>query len=150
MLHLLGRFGIGGNKSSGMVHGKWGATSFTSLRKVNGISSSKDPVLGQQANNADSGIGVARKREWASPEGSQSINNASVVNNVPRPKKFFKSRDTASKPQDLMQQVNSETASEEKSHSILPRVETGNYIILQGIFHSWGQLYILNSRMESS
>ena len=132
MFDLSGRFGIGGNKSSGMVHGKWGSTSFKSMRTVNGISSQKDQVLAQQANNADSGIGVARKREWTSPESLKSANIASAANNVPRPKKFFKSRDTASKPQE--QQINAENVSEETLHSSNSRVEIGNYIVTHYIY----------------
>lgn len=85
-----------------MVHGKWGATSFTSLRTVNGINSSTDQSISQQPNTiADSGIGVARKREWAAQEASQSANNTSSMYTAPRPKKFFKSRDTTSKQEQL-------------------------------------------------
>lgn len=86
-----GRFGIGGSKSSGIVQGKWGSTSFTSLKKVNGIGSKNDQSITQQTYNVDSGIGVGKKREWTSSEITSSVNNASAVSNVPRPKKFFKS-----------------------------------------------------------
>ena len=81
-----------------MVHGKWGATSFTSMRTVNGINSSKDHSIPQQANTiSDSGMGVARKREWTTPDAPQSANNTSTLYTAPRPKKFFKSRDPTSK-----------------------------------------------------
>ena len=118
-LFTLGRFGIGGSKSSGIAVGKWGSTSYTSLKKPNGFSSQKDQAVTLQSSNTDSGIGVARKREWTNSEMPQSLSSSSVANSVPRPKKFFKSRDTSSKPSEQPQQVNTEIISEK------PRIEAG-------------------------
>ena len=85
-----------------MVHGKWGATSFTSLRTVNGINSSKEQSIPPPPNSiSDSGIGVARKREWTVPDAPQAVKNTSTLYAAPRPKKFFKSRDTTSKQEQI-------------------------------------------------
>ena len=126
MYYISGRFGIGGNKSSGIVQGKWGSTSFTSFKKVNAIGSKNDQPMTQQAYNVESGIGVGKKREWNSSEITSSVNNASAVNNVPRPKKFFKSRDATPKLCEQTQPMNIENASEIKLHSTSRSiVETG-------------------------
>ena len=109
-----------------MVQGKWGATSFTSFKKSNGIGSLKDQSVTQQPYNADSGIGVAKKREWASSDISSSVNNPSVASNVPRPKKFFKSRDTTPKTYDQMQELNRENISDVKLQTTsVSREESG-------------------------
>ena len=113
-----------------MVHGKWGATSFTSLRTVNGINSSKDHAIPQQTNTIeDSGIGVARKREWATQEVPRSANNTSTLYTTPRPKKFFKSRDTSSK-QEQVPESNLDNIKESKLHEnarSLPTTGKGNF-----------------------
>ena len=126
LYYILGRFGIGGSKSSGIVQGKWGSTSFTSLKKVNGIGSKNDQSITQQTYNVESGISVGKKREWTSSEITSSVNNASAVSNVPRPKKFFKSRDATPKLCEQTQPINTENVSEIKLHSTSRSiVETG-------------------------
>ena len=91
----LGRFGVGVNKSAGMVHGKWGSTSFTSMRTVNGIGSKIETSSNYQSNNIyDPDVEVPKQRDWPPQEQQPKVNNTSVYN-APRPKKFFKSRDTA-------------------------------------------------------
>ena len=114
-----------------MVHGKWGATSFTSLRTVNGITSSKDHSIPQQPNSIeDSGIGVSRKREFTSKEATPSV-NASTIFAAPRPKKFFKSRDTTSKQEPTLE-TNNDNISETKLHSeVRPMVPSGKTNVLE-------------------
>ena len=109
-----------------MVQGKWGATSFTSFKKSNGIGSLKDQSVTQHSYNADSGIGVAKKREWASSDIASSVNNPSGASNVPRPKKFFKSRDTTPKTCEQMQEINRENISDGKLQTTsVSREESG-------------------------
>ena len=89
---------MGVNKSAGMVHGKWGAASFTSLRTVNGTGLGNAHSISQPSKAAtDSVASVAKKREWnaaiAEPPQPASIATANLYA-APRPKKFFKSRDT--------------------------------------------------------
>ena len=98
-----------------MVHGKWGATSFTSLRTVNGTGSTKDHSLYQQSSAiSDSGIGVSRKRDWPSAEPTLPVDNSAALFTAPRRKKFFKSRDTDSQQQEKTNESNIENINETK------------------------------------
>ena len=68
----LGRFGVGVNKSAGMVHGKWGSTSFTSMRTVNGIGSKIETSSNYQSNNIyDPDVEVPKQRDWPPQEQQQ-------------------------------------------------------------------------------
>ena len=101
-----GRFGVGVNKSAGMVHGKWGSTSFTSMRTVNGIGSKIETSSNYQSNNIyDPDVEVPKQRDWPPQEQQPKVNNTSVYN-APRPKKFFKSRDTAPQSHDKVPEAN--------------------------------------------
>ena len=102
----LGRFGVGVNKSAGMVHGKWGSTSFTSMRTVNGIGSKIETSSNYQSNNIyDPDVEAPKQKDWPPQEQQPKVNNTSVYN-APRPKKFFKSRDTAPQSHEKVLEAN--------------------------------------------
>ena len=121
MKMIQGRFGVGVNKSAGLVHGKWGATSFTSLRTVNGIGSRTDcSTSQQQSTTIDSGVGVAKKRDWDAIEKSYPASNISA----PRPNKFFKSRDTTTQSQSSVSQTNLAKSTDNNLHSTTKSIES--------------------------
>ena len=94
---------MGVNKSAGIVTGRWGATSFTSIRTVNGTIKSSETQI---SNSVDSviGAGFATKRNWDAAETTTDVSNRSTVYAPPRPKKFFKSRDAVTIPQPVSSQ----------------------------------------------
>ena len=114
---------MGVNKSAGIVTGKWGAASFTSIRTVNGAIKSSETQISKPVDSVIGAGGLARKRDWDVAETkTNEVSIRSTVYAPPRPKKFFKSRDAISTPQP----VSSQSLQTNIVHQNLPSIHSNH------------------------
>ncbi|CAH1738801.1 protein wings apart-like isoform X2 [Aphis gossypii] len=84
-------------KSSGTV-GKWGVTSFTSIRSTNFVTGNTNTGKTEETSGSRFSVGKKRQHQEASPAPKIAIPEPTV--NATRPKKFFKSRNADSNRSD--------------------------------------------------